>query len=94
LNSRADLKGAKLIENPTMKGWYVYHALKNHAEETQQPIIEFLKSRTDVKSITPFWISNVIMVEAKRSAIDLLRQVFLFIYLLYLFILFNYLNFD
>jgi len=74
LKSKANLSGAKLLRNGEVKGWYVYNALKDHAEETQKPIIQFLSERTDVKSITPFWISNFIIVEAKRSVIDLLKQ--------------------
>ena len=77
LRSRADLSGVQSFSPRAHgeRGWFVYNALKRQASMTQRPIVELLKQRTDVVRITPYFVSNFIIVEGKRSIVDLLAKV-------------------
>jgi len=75
LKEKADLSEARKAQwNSDKRGQWVYDALKQHSERTQKPIIELLEKHTDVVSFTPYFIANVIFVEAKRSVINLLAS--------------------
>jgi len=76
LKSRADLSGVAQIakSDHDARGWFVYNTLKAHARATQAPIIELLETLPGVKRITPFFIANFIIVEAERSALEILAK--------------------
>ena len=81
LHSRADLSGVKSFgpSEHTERGLFVFNALKRQASVTQRPIIELLKERYDVIRVTPYFVSNFIIVEGKRSVVDMLAKVTIFV---------------
>jgi len=77
LQAKADLSRASSFgrRQHAERGWFVYNALKSTAAEAQQPLIQLLSNRSDVTSLTPFFVANVITVEGKRSVLELLAKV-------------------
>jgi len=53
------------------RGVAVVTALKEHAQRTQSELVSYLESRigTDVIRYQPFWITNIIFVEARPDAL-------------------------
>lgn len=61
LEDQADLSAAYKMKNQDARGWYVYNTLKQHAAQTQAPIIAELES--EGASYTSFWAANMIVAE-------------------------------
>jgi len=77
LQARADLSLASSFghHQHVERGWFVYNTLKSTAAEAQQPLLQLLgRNRSDVSSFTPFFIANLIVVEGKRSIVELLTE--------------------
>jgi len=62
LSDQADLSAADRLRTKEEKGWYVYRTLFDKAEQTQKPIIAWLKSKG--VEYRPFYIVNMIWVNA------------------------------
>jgi len=61
LADQADLSAAERLNTKEEKGWYVYRALYGKAQDTQKPILDWLKSN-DIEHQS-FYIVNMIWVK-------------------------------
>src|SRR5256885_1203501 len=67
LSEQADLSGAELLQTKAEKGSYVYQTLYNHAQKTQQPVLDWLKaSGIEHRS---YYIVNLIWVKGDRNTV-------------------------
>jgi subtilisin family serine protease len=72
LSEQADVSAAVSIQSKTQKGAYVYNRLREVAERTQEPILEFLRQR-DVE-YRVFWIANMLWVRGDLGLVQELAQ--------------------
>jgi len=83
LNSKANLGGVRSFDAAahSERGWFILNSLRRHAEETQRPLLSILHSRDDVVRVTPFFVANCIVVDAKRAVVDLIAKVISLLFL-------------
>ena len=68
LSSQADLAAADLLRDKPSRGRWVVERLQEHAERSQASLLERL-TRLGL-SHRPFWISNMVLVEGDRGAVQ------------------------
>ena len=67
LKSQADVSSAYGMSAHT-RGWYVYRTLKEHAAQTQAPILKLLRSRG--VPYQSYWVANVIFTRGGTSLVN------------------------
>lgn len=72
LPEQADLSRAALIADKTERGRFVYETLRAHAEASQRELRRWLGERAVAHR--PFWITNMILVEADAATADALSR--------------------
>jgi subtilisin family serine protease len=70
MEDQADLSAAYSMTDQDARGWYVYNTLKEHAEQTQAPVIDQLEASG--VEYTSFWAANMIVVEGDRALAEAL----------------------
>lgn len=65
LGDQADLSAAYSMSDWSARGWYVYRALHDHAEQSQQALRSLLTARG--LSYQPLWIVNAIVVDGDAA---------------------------
>jgi serine protease AprX len=72
LVDQADLSGAAAVNTKAEKGRYVYDALRNKSQATQQPMLQWLRKRgIEHRS---FYIVNAILVKGSRAIAEALAN--------------------
>ena len=67
MNRQADLSPAYQISDWSERGWFVYNTLRETAEETQRPLLNYLDRETstgNVQNYRSFFINNSILVSS------------------------------
>ena len=72
LADQADLSGAASLATKAEKGRYVYDALRNKSQATQQPMLQWLRERgIEHRS---FYIVNAVLVKGSREVVEALAS--------------------
>ena len=72
LTDQADLSGAAALATKSEKGRYVYDALRNKSQATQQTILEWLRERGIAHR--SFYIVNAILMQGSREVAEALAS--------------------
>ena len=72
LAAQADLRPAATLATKAEKGRYVYDALRKKSQETQGPILQWLRERGMEHRL--FYIVNAILVKGSRAAAEALAN--------------------
>ena len=72
-DATADLKGAKRIKDPTMRGNAVVKALKTTADVSQKTAKATVGKTKNVKA-TSYWLTNVLVIEGDAKDLDKLAK--------------------
>jgi serine protease AprX len=70
LTDQADLTGAAVLPTKAEKGRYVYDALRNKSQTTQEPILQWLREH-DIEQRS-FYIVNAILMKGSREVAEAL----------------------
>ena len=70
LTDQANVQGARGLRNRNERGRAVYHALSEHAAQTQAPLAHWLTARG--VPFQSFWIANMLVLDADRELVDTL----------------------
>ena len=77
LRQQADLSQAESIDDWTARGQYVVDQLRATADASQPALLERLAQRSlagHVSRVQPFWITNVVVVEGDRQAVEAIAR--------------------
>ncbi len=70
LREQPDLSGAYAIEDWGTRGWYVYQALQQHAQQSQKKLRRWLDE--EAIAYTPLWIVNALIVYGTEADVNAL----------------------
>ena len=62
-------------DRSTLAGTTVVDQLQQHAEETQQPLLEHARDDEGVEVLNRFWLANAVLVETDRAGLQALAEV-------------------
>ncbi len=72
MNRQADLSAAYQISDWSERGWFVYNTLRETAEETQRPLLNYLNREMisgNVQSYRTFFINNSVLVTSNETVL-------------------------
>ena len=72
LEDQADLRQASLTRDESARGWLVYQTLRDTAERSQGPLVDWLSQHGF--RFQRFWAANVIVAELDREALQYLAS--------------------